>query len=154
MNTPATLARIAGYWIVGQALVIIVLAAAVPNGASWLVLLGFVTAYYDDNVFAVHVATVPWTDPPVYFTVQTLVQMLAVAAVAASLTTLVRTNPWQHGVLPNSTPPGRDKPARPVSDGAPPGPASPAAPPSAPAPPASGTGAPPGPPAPDLRGPA
>lgn len=157
MNTPAMLVRIAGYWLVGEALAITVVAAAIPSGASWLVILGFVTAYYDDNLFAVHVATVPWTDPAVYFTVQTLVQMLTVAAVAASLTTLVRTNSWQHGVLPNSTPPGRDKSARPASDGAPPapsGPGGPAAPPSSPTPPAPGSGSPSGPSPPDLRGPA
>jgi hypothetical protein len=109
MKTPTMLARTAAYWLSAQALLAVVVAAAVPNGASVLVLTGFVTAYYDDNLFAVRIVRVPWTDPSVYVSIQTLVQMVAVAAAAAALTTLVRTNPWQHGVLPDSTPPGRDR---------------------------------------------
>lgn len=150
------LARTIGYWMMGQFLAIVVMAAAVPGGASWLVLLGFVTAFYDDNLFAVHIAAVPWTDPAVYFTVQTVVQMLAVSATVASLVTLVRTNPWQHGALPNSTPPGRDKPARQDPDAGPSaaGPA-PTAPPPAPAGPgpAAAPPMPPSQPPSQMRGP-
>jgi hypothetical protein len=97
MNTPAMLVRIAVYWLATQALLIIVVAAAVPRGTSLLVLTGFVTAYYDDNLFAVRIVRVPWTDPSVYVSIQTLAQMVAVAAAAAALTTLVRTNPWLAG---------------------------------------------------------
>lgn len=114
------LVRMALYWLMAQALVIVVVAAAVPGGSSWLTLAGFVTANYDDNIFALHLVCVPWTDPAAYVSLQTFVQMLSVAMAAAALTTLVRTNPWQHGVLPDSTVPGRDKPARA------PGPAGPA----------------------------
>jgi len=137
------------YWLLGQALVITVVAAAVPGGASWLTLAGFVTPYYDDNVFALRVVPVPWTDPTVHMSLQTLAQMLAVAMAAAALTVLARTNPWQHGVLPDSTPPGRDSAPRPTPATAPPAappgaPASPASPP-APASPASPPPPPPGP---------
>lgn len=103
------LARTAIYALLGQLLVIVVVAAAVPGGSSWLVLSGFATAYYDRNLFAVRIAALPWTEPAVYVSIQTAVQMLMVALVIAGTSTLVRTNPWQHGVLPDSSPPRRDK---------------------------------------------
>lgn len=100
------------YGLLIQLLAIIVIAAAIPGGASWLTLVGYVTAFYDHNVFALHIVSVPWTDPAVFISLQTSVQMLAVAMAAAGLITLARTNPWQHGVLPDSAPPGRDKTLR------------------------------------------
>lgn len=105
------LARTAVYALLGQLLVIVVVAAAVPGGSSWLVLSGFATAYYDRNLFAVRIAALPWTDPAVYVSIQTTVQMSMVALVIAGASTLVRTNPWQHGVLPDSSPPRRGKPS-------------------------------------------
>jgi hypothetical protein len=138
MNTPAALVRTVVYWLIGQALLIIVVAAAVPQGASLLVLTGFVTAYYDDNLFAVRIVRVPWTDPSVYVSIQTLTQMVAVAAAAAALTTLVRTNPWQHGVLPNSTPPVRAGTAPVLDRSAPTGPPADQQLATSPAPPAPG----------------
>lgn len=154
------------YGLLIQLLVIIVIAAAIPGGASWLTLAGYVTAFYDHNVFALHIVSVPWTDPAVFISLQTFVQMLAVAMAAAGLITLARTNPWQHGVLPDSAPPGRDKPPRdpaasapapmpppsaagaPASPAPPPGPAAAGPPagrppaPASPAPPAPGPVAP------------
>jgi hypothetical protein len=132
------------YWLAAQALLIIVVAAAMPHGASLLVLAGFVTAYYDDNLFAVRIVRVSWTDPSVYVSIQTLAQMVAVAAAAAALTTLVRTNPWQHGVLRDSTPPGRDRTAPVLDRSAPAGPRAdqPSTSAPAPAPPAAGSAGP------------
>lgn len=150
MDTPTLLARTGAYWLVGQMLLITVIASAIPGGASQLVLAGFVTAYYDTNVFAIRLAAVPWTDPAVYISVQSLVQMLIVAAVGSALTTIARTNPWQHGVLPNSTAPGRDKPTLPAAPHIS-GPASQSAPnpaadpPPTPPGPASAAGSPPAP---------
>lgn len=109
-TTPAVLVRTALYVLLAQALVIVVVAAAVPGAAAWLVLAGFVTAFYDTNVFAIRLLAVPWTAPPVYVTVQTLVQMLAVAAAVSALVTLARVYRWQHGALPDSAPP--PKPGR------------------------------------------
>ena len=127
VNTPALLARTGLYVLLGQALVIAVLAIAVPGGASLLTLAGFVTPLYDGNFFAAHITPIPWTDPTVYVSIQSAVQMLVVALAVAGVVGLIKTNPWQHGVLPDSTPPGRDK--APAS-GAPPAPAPPATPPS------------------------
>ena len=87
----------------------VVIASAVPDGAAWLTVAGFVTPYYDSNVFALKLAAVPWTDPVVYVSVQTLTQMATLAAAGAALITLVRVTPWQHGVLPDSTPPAKEK---------------------------------------------
>jgi hypothetical protein len=103
------LLRTAAAWLVGQLLVTVVLSSAVPGGASLLVLAGFVTPGYDHNLFAVRVTQVPWTDPVVWFSVQSVVQNLVVAATAASLVTLFHTNYWQHGVLADSTPPPRPR---------------------------------------------
>lgn len=129
------LVRTALYWLLAQALLIIVIASAAPGGASWLTLAGFVTPWYDDNFFALRLISVPWTDPRVWVSLQTLVQMLAVAMAAAAITTMARTNPWQHGVLPDSAPRGRDKPAgSPAPGGAPPGPGAGAGPMAGPAP--------------------
>lgn len=116
------LARTALYLLVVQALVISVIASAVPHGAGWLTSAGFVTAYYDSNVFAVKIAPIPWTDPSVYASVQSVVQMLAVALAGAALFTIARTNPWHHGALPDSLPPPKDRgPAKVVSPAPPPG---------------------------------
>lgn len=124
VNTPATLARMALYWLLGQALVIVVVACALPGGSSWLTLAGFVTPHYDNNIFAIRLMRVPWTDPAVFVSLQTAVQMLAVALAGAALVTLVKTNPWEHGVLQDSTPSGRDKPSRSATSAPPaPGPA-------------------------------
>lgn len=122
--------------LVVQLLLVSLVAAAVPRGGGWLTLAGFVTPYYDRNVFAVHLLPIPATSPQVYLSVQTLVQMLAIALAVSGVVTLARTNPWQHGILPNSTPPAKDpaeKPAkRPAGDPAAPAPpAPPAAPPTA-----------------------
>lgn len=103
------LVRTALYLLLVQALATVVIASAVPNGAAWLTVAGFVTPYYDSNVFALKLAAVPWTDPVVYLSVQTLTQMAALAAAGAALITLARVTPWQHGVLPDSTPPAKEK---------------------------------------------
>jgi len=103
------LVRTALYLLLVQALAIVVVASAVPDGAAWLTLAGFVTPYYDSNVFALKLASVPWTDPVVYVSVQTLTQMAALAAAGAALITLARVTRWQHGVLPDSTPPAKEK---------------------------------------------
>ena len=132
------LVRTALHLLLAQVLATIVVASAVPKGAAWLTLAGFVTPYYDRNVFAIKLAQVPWTDPAVYFSVQTLTQMAALAAAGAALITLVRVAPWQHGVLPDSTPPAKDRGGAPGKAGSP-APASatasaPASPPAAPGP--------------------
>ncbi len=111
MNTPALLIRAVLYVLVGQVLVIAVIAIAVPDGASLLTVAGFVTPYYEHNVLAVRIAAIPLTDPTVYVSLQSAAQMLAIALAAAGIFGLVRTNPWQHGVLPDSSPPGRDRSA-------------------------------------------
>ena len=103
------LVRTALYLLLVQALATVVIASAVPDGAAWLTLAGFVTPYYDSNVFALKLAPVPWTDPVVYVSVQTLMQMAALAAAGAALITLARVTRWQHGVLPDSTPPAKEK---------------------------------------------
>jgi len=129
------LVRTALYLLLVQALAIVVVASAVPDGAAWLTLAGFVTPYYDSNVFALKLAPVPWTDPVVYVSVQTLMQMAALAAAGAALITLVRVTPWQHGVLPDSTPPAKDKGSGQGKAGSPaPATAAPTSPPAAPGP--------------------
>lgn len=146
VHTPKMLLQTAAFWLVGQLLVIVVVASAVPGGASALVLLGFVTPAYDHNVFSARAAAVPWTDPTVWFSVQSLLQVAMVAAAASAVITLFRTNSWQHGVLPDSAPP---KPRRPEGETGPPAGAPAAGPTSPPA-------APPGPasPPPSAPGPA
>ena len=136
------LVRTALYLLLVQALAIVVVASAVPDGAAWLTLAGFVTPYYDSNVFALKLAPVPWTDPVVYLSVQTLTQMATLAAAGAALITLVRVTPWQHGTLPDSIPPPKEKGSGPGKGGsqapaaspAPPAAAVPASPPAAPGP--------------------
>ncbi|WP_052615659.1 hypothetical protein [Mycobacteroides abscessus] len=123
MNTPALLLRTAIYVLVGQILVVVVVAVAVPDGASLLTMTGFVTPYYETNVVgALHILAVPGTHPTVFVSVQSAVQMLALALVASGIFGLIKSNPWEHGVLPDSTPPGRDKPSPPPAEtAAPPG---------------------------------
>ena len=134
------LVRTALYLLLVQALATVAIASAVPSGAAWLTVAGFVTPYYDSNVFALKLAPVPWTDPVVYVSVQTLMQMAALAAAGAALITLVRVTPWQHGVLPDSTPPAKDKGSGQGKAGSPaaapatPAAAAPASPPAAPGP--------------------
>ena len=129
------LVRTALYLLLVQALATVVIASAVPDGAAWLTLAGFVTPYYDSNVFALKLAPVPWTDPVVYISVQTLTQMAALAAAGAAMITLARVTPWQHGVLPDSTPPAKDKGSGQGKAGSPaPATAAPASPPAAPGP--------------------
>lgn len=103
------LVRTALYLFLAQVLATDVIAAAVPGGAAWLTLAGFVTPYYDSNVFAVKLAPLPWTDPVVYLSAQTLIQMTALAAAGSALITLARATPWRPGALPDSAPPARDK---------------------------------------------
>ena len=137
------LTRTALYAVVLQLLAVLLVAAVVSGGGALLTTAGFVTPFYDHNLFAVRLAPVPLTDPVVYFSVQTLVQVLAVALAVSALITAVRTNPWHHGTLSDSTPPQRDrsadKPSRTHSGG--PGAGAPGAgasaaqsPPAAPAP--------------------
>lgn len=138
LTTPAMLVRTTLYALLLQVVAVIALAAAVPRAAAWLTSGGFVTPYYDNNLFALKLAPVPWTEPTVYFSVQTSVQMLALALAAAALITLVRTNPWQHGALPDSVP-GPKAAARttnqaPAAPGGAPNSAPSAAPSAAPAP--------------------
>jgi len=129
------LVRTALYLLLVQALATVVIASAVPDGAAWLTLAGFVTPYYDSNVFALKLAPVPWTDPVVYISVQTLTQMAALAAAGAAMITLARVTPWQHGVLPDSTPPAKDKGSGQGKAGSPaPATAAPTSPPAAPGP--------------------
>lgn len=85
-----------------------VIASAVPHGGAWCVRAGFCTAWYDRNPFAVKLARIPWTDPTVYLSVQTLIQMLALAAAGAALITYARTNPWHHGGLPETVSSAKD----------------------------------------------
>jgi hypothetical protein len=135
LTTPAMLVRATLYALLLQLVAVGALAAAVPHAAGWLTRAGFVTPYFENNLFALKLAPVPWTDPTVYFSVQTLVQMLALALAAAALITLARTNPWQHGALPDSLPGPKDRApaARPPSQ-APPAPSGAPAPAPAPAP--------------------
>ena len=142
MNTPALLARTILYVLGALSLAIVVLALAVPGGASWLVVMGFITPYYETNVFAVRLFGIPGTDPTVYVSVQSLAQMLMVALAVAGVVGLVRTNPWQHGVLPDSASPGRDRSTASASP-----PAAPASPPPPPPPPPSPPGSTASPPA-------
>jgi len=129
------LVRTALYLLLVQALATVVIASAVPSGAAWLTVAGFVTPYYDSNVFALKLAAVPWTDPVVYISVQTLTQMAALAAAGAAMITLARVTPWQHGVLPDSTPPAKDKGSGQGKAGSPaPATAAPTSPPAAPGP--------------------
>ena len=131
------LVRTALYLLLVQALATVVIASAVPDGAAWLTVAGFVTPYYDSNVFALKLAPVPWTDPVVYVSVQTLTQMATLAAAGAALITLVRVTPWQHGTLPDSLPPPKEKDSGPGKGGsqAPAAAAAvPASPPAAPGP--------------------
>jgi len=129
------LVRTALYLLLVQALATVVIASAVPDGAAWLTLAGFVTPYYDSNIFALKLAPVPWTDPVVYISVQTLTQMAALAAAGAAMITLARVTPWQHGVLPDSTPPAKDKGSGQGKAGSPaPATAAPTSPPAAPGP--------------------
>lgn len=118
MNTPALLIRTALYALVGQILVITVTAIAVPGGTSLLTMTGFVTPYYETNVLgALHILGIPGTHPTVFVSVQSAAQMLALALVSAGVVGLIKSNPWEHGVLPDSTPPGRDKPTAPAAGG-------------------------------------
>lgn len=111
MNTPAVLIRTASYVLIGQILVILVVAIAVPDGASMLTMAGFVTPYYETNVVgALHILAIPGTHPTVFVSVQSAIQMLALALVAAGIVGLIKSNPWEHGILPDSTPAGRDRP--------------------------------------------
>lgn len=136
LTTPAMLVRTTLYALLLQLVAVGAMAAAVPHAAGWLTRGGFVTPYYDNNLFALKLAPVPWTEPTVYFSVQTLVQMLALALAVAALITFARTNPWQHGALPDSLPAPKDRSpaARPASQ-APAGPSAAPAPAPAPAPP-------------------
>lgn len=138
MNTPALLIRTALYALVGQILVITVIAIAVPSGPSLLTMTGFVTPYYETNVLgALHILAIPSTHPTVFMSVQSAAQMLALALVAAGLVGLIKSNPWEHGILPDSTPPGRDKSTvLPAGAGTPPGPLGPGATPVPMSPPA------------------
>ena len=134
LATPSVLVRTTLYLLILQLVAVGALAAAVHGAAGWLTRAGFVTPYYDSNVFAQKLAPVPWTEPTVYFSVQTVVQMLAIALAGAALITLARTNPWQHGALPDSLPSPKDKdrPAAKPANQAPPAPsAAPAPPPPA-----------------------
>lgn len=119
------LVRTTMYLLLVQVLVVVVIAAAVPEGAAWLTLTGFVTAYYDSNFFALKLVAVPWTDPPVYFSVQTLTQMIALAAAGSALITAARVTSWQPGTLPDSAPAPKNSVGRAGSppDAAPGGPA-------------------------------
>ena len=132
------LVRTALYALAVQLLLSVVIAVVIPHGAAWLTTAGFVTPYYDHNVFAIKLVPVPWTDPRVYISVQTLVQMLALSMTVSALVTLARTNPWHHGAPPESTPPVKDAAPRPAAkrggDGAG---SAPAAAPPAPATPPS-----------------
>ena len=49
------LARTALYLLLVQALATVVIASAVPDGAAWLTVAGFVTPYYDSNMRVVGV---------------------------------------------------------------------------------------------------
>lgn len=111
------------YALGAQSLLIAVVACAVPGGASFLTRAGFVTPGYESEPLTLRLMPIPATDPTVFVSAQSLVQMLVVALAIAGFAGLVKTNPWQHGALPNSTPPGRDSAA--------------SAPPAPPAPPAS-----------------
>lgn len=146
-TTPALLIRTAAYLLLGQALAVLVIAAAVPRGAAWMTVSGFVTPWYDSNVLAVKLLSVPWTDPTVFVSVQTMTQMIAIAAAGSALITLARTNPWERGALPDSAAssiPKEKKPARagaPPATGSAPAAAAPAPAPAAPAlPPAPAPG--------------
>jgi len=146
LTTPAMLVRTTLYVLLLQLVAVVALAAAVPRGAAWLTSAGFVTPYYDNNLFALKLVPVPWTEPAVHFSVQTLVQMLALALAAAAVITFIRTTPWQHGALPDSLPGPKDRGTAPR-----PSSPAPAAPSGAPSPaPSVATPAPtpPAPPAP------
>lgn len=105
------LMRTALWALLVQVLVVAVVSSAVPRGGAWMTTTGFVTTYYDTNIFAVKLVAYPWTDPTVYLSVQTLAQMAALALAFSALLTLARTNPWHHGVLPDSTPPPKERPS-------------------------------------------
>lgn len=96
--------------LVAQVMVIAVLAAAVPGAASTLTLWGFVTPFYADNLFAVHIAPLPWTAPTVYISVQTAAQMLMVALTVAAVVGFFKANSWQHGAAPTPAPAPRERP--------------------------------------------
>jgi len=136
LTTPAMLVRTTLYALLLQLVAVGALAVAVPHAAGWLTRAGFVTPYYDNNLFALKLAPIPWTEPTVYFSVQTLVQMLALALAVAALITFARTNPWQHGALPDSLPGPKDRgPAARPTGQAPTGPTGAPTPPTpAPAP--------------------
>lgn len=111
VNTPRLLTRLALCALGVQLLLVLVVAKAVPRGrgTSFLTTSGFVTPEYEHGWFSgLRVAPIPGTDPTVYISVQSLTQMLVIALIFAALAGLLKTNPWQHGALPNSTPPGRD----------------------------------------------
>jgi hypothetical protein len=143
VTTPTMLVRTTLYALLLQLVLVATIAIAAPQGAARLTTAGFVTPHHDRNFFAWKLAPVPWTDPTVYFSVQTMVQMLALALAAAALITFARTNPWQHGTLPESTPPPRDKespaakPTSPTPTAAAAAPPTPAPPPPPPTPPAA-----------------
>lgn len=145
VNTPALLTRTALYVLGVQLALVIVVALAVPGGTSLLTLAGFVTPYYDRNFLAMHLFPIPWTDPTVYVSIQSLAQMVALALLVAGAVGLVKTNPWQHGVLPDSTPPPRDGGPSPAA-GSSGGNTTPVSPPPGSPTPGSGPSTPPSPP--------
>jgi len=116
LTTPAMLARTALYLLLAQLLLVAGAAAVVPHASEWLTVAGFVTPYYDNNVFAIKILVLPWTDPAVYVSVQTLTQMVSLALMGSALITLFRTNPWQSGPLPESTPAASQAKSAPRAD--------------------------------------
>lgn len=148
VNTPALLTRTALYTLGVLSLLIVVVASAVPRGAAFLVTTGFVTSKFENSWLTLRLVPIPGTDPTVYVSVQSAVQMLVIALAVAGVVGLIRTNPWQHGALANSTPPGRGNKSAGASS--PPTSTSPVSPPVTPpagAPP-PGPASAPGPPAP------
>ncbi|KXO90967.1 hypothetical protein [Tsukamurella tyrosinosolvens] len=119
MNTPKILARTAAVCAAAQLLVVLVVASAVPGGASWLTLAGFVTPRYETNTFSGRIVMLPLTNPPVWLSLQNLALIVANALLVAALYGALRTNPWTPGVLKNSTPP-KPRPAASSGPGAPP----------------------------------
>ena len=143
VNTPSLLKRLLLAALGAQVLLVWVVSVALPGGASFLTVVGLVTREKENPPLTVKVVPIPLTDPTVYASVQSLLLMLVFALLFAGLAGLVKTNPWQHGALPNSTPPGRDTAPPPQAPASPPPAAGPSAsgpPPPGPATQASGPG--------------